>query len=148
MARFSEQVKRYMDIFGRDKVRVVLLEELSLNSDFVVRDVMEFLGVEAQSVMHFNVVNSTTDIRFLSLKIIHKTLLSAVGRLRRIIPRIVLRPVDFVFFKLMSKPATKKSIEPELRLMLNDEFLRDFKELEKIISRVLGLWIEEMTGSK
>ena len=44
--RFAEQLERYFEVFGRDRVHVMLFEDLLRDGAGVVRGVLEFLGVD------------------------------------------------------------------------------------------------------
>lgn len=45
VARFSEQVQRYFDTFGRERVKVVLADDFKKDPPGTYRDVLGFLGV-------------------------------------------------------------------------------------------------------
>ncbi|MDH4319616.1 MAG: sulfotransferase domain-containing protein, partial [Desulfobulbaceae bacterium] len=47
LGMYYEQVKRYLDIFGKKKVKIILNEELRANTPGVVRSLFAFLGVDA-----------------------------------------------------------------------------------------------------
>lgn len=46
LGKYSRQLKRYIDFFGRDKVLVVFFEEYKRTPDVVMRRICEFLGVD------------------------------------------------------------------------------------------------------
>ena len=43
---YADQVQRYIGTFGRDRVKVVLFDDLRADASAVLRDVFEFLGVD------------------------------------------------------------------------------------------------------
>ncbi len=57
VARFAPQVERYFDIFGREAVKVVLLEDMVAAPERTYREVLEFLGVDDSFVPEFRVYN-------------------------------------------------------------------------------------------
>lgn len=43
---YKEQISRYMELFGRDKILLVGIEELSLNPEKVFNEIYQFLGID------------------------------------------------------------------------------------------------------
>ena len=140
MAKFNEQVKRYLATFPHENIKVVFLEELASDTEKVTKETFEFLGADKPENLNLSVVNPTTTVRFKPLKILHKTLLPADGKVRKVLPNIVLKPIDFTFFKLMSKKAEKTRMSSELRAMLHEVFESDVNELSKTLNRDLFYW--------
>jgi hypothetical protein len=58
VARYTEQVARYFDAFGREQVHVILHQDLKRDPARVVRDVCRFLGLDARLAPRFRVLNS------------------------------------------------------------------------------------------
>src|SRR5437764_4019648 len=52
---YYKQVKRYLDVFGTQRVKVVLYDEFCLNTVQVVRDVFAFLGVKEDVIIDTSV---------------------------------------------------------------------------------------------
>lgn len=48
VARFSEQVARYYDVFGRDRVKVILADDFKKDNAAVYLDVIRFLGMNTE----------------------------------------------------------------------------------------------------
>ena len=63
MARFSEQVRRYFDIFGRENVKVVIFDDFKADTAAVYRDVLEFLDIDAGFETSFDIVNPNKEVR-------------------------------------------------------------------------------------
>jgi len=57
MARFAPQVARYFEVFGRDRVRVILLEDLVADTADTYAGVLDFLGIDARFRPEFRVHN-------------------------------------------------------------------------------------------
>lgn len=56
-AHFARQVERYLDTFGNERVKVLLLEDLVARPVETYREVLGFLGVDADFVPDFRVHN-------------------------------------------------------------------------------------------
>jgi hypothetical protein len=57
--RYAEQVRRFFDSFGRDRVRVLIFEEWTREPLPTVQDIFSFLGVEATFAPKIQVHNAT-----------------------------------------------------------------------------------------
>lgn len=59
MSRFSPQVARYLETFPRERVKIVLLEDMAAAPVETYRGILEFLGVDATKIPEFRVHNET-----------------------------------------------------------------------------------------
>jgi hypothetical protein len=59
MSRFAAQVERYYRVFGRDEVKVVLLEDMVAAPEETYREILLFLGVESGFRPEFRIHNET-----------------------------------------------------------------------------------------
>jgi hypothetical protein len=57
IARFSAQVKRYFDVFGRNNVHVIIFDDLKKDIAKVYRNTLEFLEIDPTFQPEFPVVN-------------------------------------------------------------------------------------------
>ena len=57
-ARFAEQVLRYLDVFGRDRVHIILFDDFKSDTAAVYRDTLRFLGVDTGFQPDFEVHNA------------------------------------------------------------------------------------------
>jgi hypothetical protein len=57
IAHFAPQVERYLETFGKDRVKVLLLEDLRARPAEIYRDVLAFLEVDTSFVPQFRVHN-------------------------------------------------------------------------------------------
>src|SRR6185437_9034148 len=57
-ARFSDDVKRYFDVFGRENVHVIIYDDFRLNTAATYAEVLRFLRVSLASQMEYPIVNA------------------------------------------------------------------------------------------
>lgn len=143
-ARFSEQVERYFDVFGRDRVKVTLLDELRADAAAVYWEVLSFLGVDRGFTPEFAPVNACRRLRSPALRRISKGLQGTVarhlgagslpvrtcGRLLRSLDRWNLtdpRPMD-----------------PALRNQLAEQFAPEVRRLGALLGRDLSHWSRQV----
>lgn len=59
ISRFAPQVERYLRVFGRDAVKIVLLEDMAAAPEETLRGILEFLGLAEPVLDEFRVYNET-----------------------------------------------------------------------------------------
>lgn len=142
IALFSEQVKRYLDTFGKENVHIIIYEEFAKDPEGSTKKVFSFLGVNPDIRIQYKVVNPNKKIRFLLL---HRLIKKPAGGLRRIIR--VLIPVKKVRHRIMSylqesniTEKKREEMNPVTAKYLKDFFIDDISKLEKILGRELQQW--------
>ena len=141
---YFEQVKRYLDIFGTERVKIILFDELAAATVKAVQDVYKFLGVDDTYVPETKVHNPAGGIisipKFwedagLFLKtyqyIFSKNLFKKIPHLIRNIGRRPPRPIN---------PETAH----DLRLKYNNDICR----LEQLIGKDLAAWKKESLAGR
>ncbi len=148
-ARFSEQLPRWFDAFGRDRVHVGVLEDMVKDPAAEFRKVLEFLQLDAdwqpESFAAYNTAHgarSTFIRRVLNGRvpqwIVWRAMPKIIGDKRT---RALAR--DFRHSWFHRKPIRKAKLRPELRHQLEDEFMPDVTRLSLMLGRDLGdLWFK------
>jgi hypothetical protein len=134
---YADQVDRFIRMFGRPNVKVLLFEELTRDTASVMREVALFLGVNPDlfpDSAFYTVYNpfaasrgamSRWVLRFRPLRLWS----------RRWIPRTFRRAVrDNLLFKVVDKPGLAIDVARRLESI----FTSDLRRLEKILDRDLG----------
>lgn len=150
VARYTAQVKRYLETFGESNVHVIIFEDLKSNTPLTYRQVLEFLGVDPDFQPHFEVVNEHMGLRSSRLKDFANHLPPILVRLARAgvsePSRIRLR--NWIE-RLNTRQARRPALEPRQRRRLQADFLEDIDSLAQLIGRDLTSWTltEEGDGS-
>lgn len=150
MGLYSEQVKRYLDIFGADNLLVFLYEDLDKSPLLVVKKILEFLGLEASFLPDtFARINPSGIPRFKFLtQLIKKTPSSFKQVLKTVIPKSIrLKIVEWELWQNI-RPVSKPRISLETRKALLDYYQQDILKLQQLLGRDLSHWlkIEEKEG--
>jgi hypothetical protein len=139
--RFPEQVERWLEVFGRERVHFIVFDDLVVDVSAVYRDTLEFLGVDPTVELDLSVYNPNKQARS--------------GRIQRLIfaPRGPFRALFGALrrFPLMhrvrdamvsanSARATRQTMDPALRARLTEEFAPQVAALGRIIGRDLTAW--------
>ncbi len=148
-AMFAQQLPRWFDTFGRERVHVGILEDMIRDPAAEFRKVLEFLRVDPEwqpeSFAAHNTAHGARSVfvrRALNGKVpqwfVWTALPKVFGDTRT---RALVR--DFRHSWFHRKPIAKGSIRPELRRKLEDEFMPDVTELSQMLGRDLGeLWFK------
>ncbi len=139
---FADQVKRYLDVFGKENVHILIYEEFAKDPETSTKGVLAFLGVEMNHSIECRVINPNKKIRLLFL---HRLIKVPAGWLKQII-RIII-PVKEARHRIMHYLQQKNSTEKQRKKMsqateryLKDFFADDISKLEKILGRELPQW--------
>jgi len=152
--RYAAQVARYYEVFGRERVRVVLYDDFAADPARVCRETVEFLGLDpARLGPHFEVVNGARSVRSPMFQAVlgDPWVRSAVLALRPCVPGAVFRGLQRAearLRKLNARVAPRTSLDPLLRDALRQEFAGQNAELGRLIGRDLGAWGEAGAGAR
>lgn len=143
VALFSEQVKRYLDVFGKEKVHIIIYEEFANDPEASIKKVLSFLGIDSDIKIQYKVINPNKKIRFLFL---HRLIKKPAGWLRKIIR--ILIPVKKVRHRIMSylqesniTEKKREEMNPVTEKYLKDYFADDIAALSRLINKDLtAIW--------
>ncbi len=144
-ARYTEQVKRYFELFGRERVRVVLYDDFAANLQHTYDETLEFLGVTPLGARDFKVVNEHRSVRHAALHAVLRdaTLRSLVLRTRGFMPGWLfnaLQRAEERIWRSNTRPARRAPMAPELRARLKFEFADEIESLRRLLNRDLTGW--------
>lgn len=140
-AMYHDQVSRYLDCFGADHVKVILYEDFKANTEGVYRDVLRFLGVDAEVSVDLQVYNSNRQIKSQRL---HRRLfrnhhsfgmLRTVGR--KVVPRRFRKRIFRALMDLNVDHRPRPMMSPEVRTALAAQFKPEIERLSQLIGRDL-----------
>ncbi|MEL7255320.1 MAG: sulfotransferase domain-containing protein [Pseudomonadota bacterium] len=144
---YANQVARYIDIFGRDQVLILLFEEIKSAPDTTIARIIEFLGLTPfADPVALPQTNTRRQARFPMLT----QMLSApppilrplVGPSKRALNALGIKP-SVVMMKHLSRPAERESAErqdPAVRARLLAAFAEDIDRLEPLVEADLSAW--------
>jgi hypothetical protein len=142
---YFEQVKRYLDTFGRKRVKVYLFEDLVRRPHKICNDTFRFLDVDPAFVPAIDVYNESRSPRSIALQFWLETKAESV--LRRYANRYaetLAKPIPR--FKEINKSfGNKPRLAKKLYDHLMDRYLPDIYRLEGLLGRDLSLWYGSRT---
>ena len=142
--RYAEQLERYFDRFGRDRVHVTIFEEFVADPVGGYRSVLAFLGLPDDRPLEaadFEVVNASRRLR--SERVRH--LLARPPEFpRRLISRTVPRPIRrnvHAWAKRANvRPASRPPMPSDTRRRLDALFEPEVQLLEALLGREIESW--------
>ena len=139
---YYKQVKAYIDAYGKDNVKVFLLDDLRNSPHDVLRDIFSFLSIDTQFIPdmshHYNftgIPKSPMIYRFLSRPNLLKTLV------RRLLPANNLR--NSISANLKRRILTRPDIPPDTYIKLLHIYKDELYRLQSLIDRDLSHWFSE-----
>lgn len=137
-ALYFNQVKRYIDIFGREQVRVYIFENHMRAPVVLCQDIFNFLGVDSAFVPEIEVLNESGELRFPMIKKIIGLIYPIVNplislRLRVRLNKIFIQPI-------MTKTEVKALIDPTMRKALDTIFRDDIAKLQSLLGHEIREW--------
>ncbi len=144
VGQYYEQVKRYLDDFGRDQVQVILYDDFKIDPAAACREVFSFLGVAPDSPLEISVVNASKRVRSRMLA----SLLDPPPPLARKLARTLTTPeMRRRLFRtardLNTEHRPRQPLPLDLRKDLQNHFAADVGRLSELLKRDLSHWCAE-----
>ena len=136
---YHDQVRNYIDTFGRDRVRVWLTEDLKDGAADVCREAFEFLGVEPLAVDTGTVYNRSGPVRSRTLARLLFWKFPGRRRLGKAFPAVAKQMRWRLIQRNMGTPPPMR---PETRERLVGVFREDVLKLQDVLGRDLSHWLE------
>ena len=140
--RYAEQLQRYFDRFGRDRVHVILLDDLKRDPAGTYARTLRFLGVDADFRADFrvhNVAGPAPD------SLLYRAWKASTlrYRIRSAVPQRLYSTIREQRRRRLQRRAGHRScdrLEPELRRRLQSDFAGEIDRLERLLDRDLAGW--------
>jgi GT2 family glycosyltransferase len=149
VVRYTEQVRRYFEAFGRERVHVVIYDDFAADVSAAYRQTLDFLGLESKGCdPGFSVINPAKRVRSPALRAAMGDPLvrSAVLALRPWMPRRVfaaLQRIDARVRRFNACVERRPPLAPDLRARLKREFAPEVERLSELLGRDLTHWSQD-----
>lgn len=141
---FSEQVERYINLFGHERVFIIMHAEFKKGPQPIFAGLLDFLGVDKSFLPDFETVNPTKKIsNMFLLRLVMNPSPLLLKSVRAAVPspvRYMLR--NLILKKAVTDDATRQPMSEATRRSLKAEFAPEVKKLGSIIRRDLSGWME------
>jgi hypothetical protein len=147
IARYGEQLSRFLDRFDPGQIHVSLFDDLAQDPHGVYRDLMRFLELAPVNLPDFKTYNAQRRVRSNTLARLQwyvqrknaaatspsNALVGAGHRARRAAGRAL---------RLINTTAARPNMDPELRREIIADYRDDILKLSDLIGRGLSHWLE------
>jgi len=136
---YYDQVRRYIDTFGADSVKIYLQDDLKKDPHHIIVDLYNFIGVKSSFTADTNQQHNTFSMP--KNRLIHKLYSSYIFRTltKNILNEKLKEKVKDIFFERKKKP----TLHNETKQYLQKIYTEDIKRLESLINQDLSLWYKE-----
>lgn len=140
--RFPEQVRRYLDTFPAEQVKLVNYDDLRSDPQAVYLDILAFLGADSAFVPSFERVNETKQPKS---GLIQDLLVRPPFPLDRLIPLLrrapILHRIRGSLVAMNSRKDQRPPMDEQLRARLEADVADEVRELAQITGWNLDSWI-------
>ena len=145
VARYTEQVRRYVTLFGRDNVYVVDFDEFSHDTPQAYREVLEFLEVDPDFQCDFQVRNANKQVVSTSLQsFLNNPSPAAITLARWLVPTPLRRAIISRLKRMNWRSAPRPALDEELRGMLERGFAFEMDLLGHLLDRDFTHWLRTL----
>jgi hypothetical protein len=135
--KYTEQIRRYFDAFGRENVRVIILDDLQADTPGVLRETLSFLDVQTGFTTDLRVRNPNKLVRNETLQdYLLNPSRGFAHNARKLPGNALIRSLVWLNTKKGSRP----SMSPDLRRRLLAEFAPEVERLSALLDRDLTHW--------
>lgn len=140
VAKYAEQVERYLDVFGRDRVLVLLYDELKADPATCYRRTLEFLGLQPMDLPDYRVINRNKVLRSRLLGELLQRQPFAMRLGLRLLPDHMRYRLLWLISRLNSRIEKRSPIPERFQAELLSEFAPEVERLGKLLSQDLRHW--------
>lgn len=144
---YGEQIARYLNLFGRDQLHVVLFEDLKQQPELVVRGIFQFLAIDDEFSPKFFRRNETKGgarLSSINLFIYNKGIRQPwwYRHLKKIINRDARSKIRDALDKInLKKTRVFEVRSPETENLLREYYAADIKLLSSLLNRDFSGWL-------
>lgn len=141
--KFSEQIQRYLSVFGAQRVWIGLFDDLTCDPLSLYKSLMRFLDLDCSSPPVFRRLNQNKYVKSITLQRMvtgRSKVVKFIGKL--VLPGVRVRQyvVDRIT-TLNTEPKPRKPIPSQLRTRLLREVTPEVEALARLIGRDLSHWL-------
>lgn len=140
---YAEQVRRYVQLFGQQQVKVILFDDLVADTKSAYASLLQFIEVVEiipDSFKQYN-MNKTTRSNLLKQLTVHTpTTLKNFGKW--LFPHQSVRRDRLMYWlwKINTRESKRPALKPEVRRRITDRMKEDIASLEQLLRRDLSHW--------
>lgn len=137
---YSEQVRLYLEVFGKDNCHIISFDELRISLSSVLEELLNFLGLRSDYVYNREVQNISKTVKsprlqyFLYRKFLYIT--------SYFLPEKIAVPIRNKLIKINTSSKLPLKMKKQTRENLQLAYKDDIQILEKLIDKDLSSWYQ------
>ena len=140
MGRYTEQVRRFFDAFGRESVHVILYDDFAADTLGAYHEACTFLGVDPSVPLDDRVHNPNKTIRSQTLRDLTKFSPGFKRAVQSVLPRPARQWIAKRVYSLNTRYEKRAPLEPALRARLARGYAQEVRDLSDLLGRDLTGW--------
>lgn len=137
MGQYAAQVRRYLDVFPREQVRIYLFDDLKADAATLIDNMLRFIGVDPQISVDTSFQANQASVPK-SAGLVHFLRRTGIRTIaKKVSPRFIAEAAKKIFYKEKDDLTLTQREKDFLRPL----FEQDVRELEQIIGRDLSHWL-------
>jgi len=150
IGKYAENVRRYLEVFGPDRVRCILIDDLKSDPRKTYLETLSFLGLEPAALPEFKAHNERQEWRnrrtgrvgLASILFLYSVCSHLPTRALRKAVRTTLGLPYYLLMRTNLTKAQASPLSPELRARLCETFREDVARLGGLLGRDLSTWLQ------
>ncbi len=145
VAKYAQQVARYINVFGKEQVRVIVYDDFAKDSALVYRQTLQFLGLDDTFSVDTKRINPNKTIKYPVLRdLLIKRSPWLIKTVKLLLPSKKLRTwVQNNLWAINTKYVERPPMNPDTKAFLQQAYKSDVAELSQLLDRNLMHWVEE-----
>lgn len=145
IALYTDQLKRYVQCFGRTKIHIIVYDDLEADPALTYRHLLRFLEVSQDFQPRFEIHNSAVCVRS---HVLAKTLRSPTfaKAAKHVLPNGIsdsVRSTRRTLLQWNRKHQSRPPLHPQVRRRLVNMFCDEVEQLSKFLGRDFTHWLSE-----
>jgi hypothetical protein len=144
IAAFAPQIERYLRVFPREQIQILLYDDLARSAEECYFSVVDFLGIRRIPLNSYRIRNAYKAPRSTAFAGMVQRPPGVVRFFLNLLPPYVRRAVlEKSLLLLNTRRVTRTPIRPEFKRRLFEEFAPGIRDLERLIDRDLSMWLKD-----
>lgn len=139
---YSTKVAHYFDVFGRDKVHIIIYDDFKRDTASVYHNTLAFLGVDTSFEPTFEIVNSNKVARSPELRDYFWRRPLPVRVARKLLPKTLRIKGSQWIRKANSRTVARPPMDVNLRRTLQADMTPEVEKLSELLGRDLSHWVQ------
>lgn len=142
VAAYAEQLQRYFDVFGRDRVHIIYYDDFRDNTSGEVCKTFEFLGLDSSVPISLEIINPNKVVRH---RLLHALAMAPPSRLESVYhaltPSRFHGSVAALARRMSLEHKPRPPLDPRLRERLEQEMAPTILQLGSLLDRDMSSWL-------